>query len=208
VGGPDAGVVTMAGWSCEDDDKRAPLSRAISGTGEGSGGGRSCGRPCIFDGTPHPRPLPAEVRGEGTPRCRLLRSIVPGLLLLVSACGGDGGGGDGGGPAPISTLAYVVTTCDQPPGQGRATFQQALWVRQGERDPVKVMELPAAPLPLCRSLADTRDGSNSLFAGAFQRMGVSPDGEVVLFEVTYDLSPFRFEPWARLPEEQEGIFLA
>ena len=133
------------------------------------------------------------------------------MLVTLAACGNDGGGNGGGGdggPAPISTLAYVVNTCDQPAGQGQATFQQALWVRQGEREPVKVMELPAAPLPLCRSLADTRDGSNSLFAGAFQRMGVSPDGEVVLFEVTYDLSPFRFEPWARLPEEQEGIFLA
>jgi len=130
------------------------------------------------------------------------------LALFLPACGNDGGG-DGGnnGPAAISTLAYVVTICDQPAGHGLATFQQALWVRQGEREPVKVMELPAVPMPLCRTLADTRDGSNSLFAGAFQRMGVSPDGAVVLFEVTYDFSPFRFEPWAKLPPEQEGIFL-
>ena len=38
-------------------------------------------------------------------------------------------------------------------------------------------------------------------------MGVSPDGDVVVFEVTYDFSSFRFEPWAALPAEHEGIFL-
>ena len=125
-------------------------------------------------------------------------------MLTLAACGGNG---DNGGPAPISTLAYVMNTCEQPPAPAAATFQQALWVRLGERAPVKVMELPAVPSPLCRTLADTRDGSNSLFAGAFQRMGVSPDGDVVLFEVTYDYSLFRFQPWAALPEEHEGIFM-
>ena len=125
------------------------------------------------------------------------------VAVALVACGGDGGRG----PAPISTLAYVVNTSEQPPGPAPATFQQTLWVRQTEREPVKVMELPAVPMPLCRTLADSRDGSNSLYAGAFQRMGVSPKGEVVLFEVTYDFWPFRFEPWAALPEDKEGMFL-
>ena len=136
------------------------------------------------------------------------------LLLTLSACGGDGGGGGGGAEsdspplASARTLAYVVTQCrDHAP---RLSFHQELRIRQGDRAAVTVaaadynivQEPPPVP-GLCGLFGTSRVGTNSLFAGPFERLGVSPDGSAVVFEKTTHFSIGRLPP---LAPDQEGFF--
>ena len=124
--------------------------------------------------------------------------------LAVTACGGDGGGGTSG-PAQVSTLAYVVTQCHEERGGIGYVASSAVWVRQGERPPVKVVEYPAGQPPIggfCTLFGQYRDGLSSIYVGALQRLGVSPDGSLVVFEVTDDFSVYTHV----IPEEQQGIF--
>jgi hypothetical protein len=119
------------------------------------------------------------------------------------------------GPAPIRTLAYVVTECrDGPEG---FSVRQALHVRRDDRDLI-VAQIPTlGPVvvgPLfgfagfagpCEAYGAFRIGVDSVIFGVFHRLGVSPDGSTVVFEVTDDYSivpSFR----GMLPEDQEGIF--
>jgi hypothetical protein len=89
-------------------------------------------------------------------------------------------------------------------------MRQSLQVRRGDRAPVTVAEIPTfsfPPLGLCPLFGQFRFGTNSTFVGAFQRIGVSPDGSGLVFEITYDfsiLSPLGFQ--SPLPPQQEGIF--
>jgi hypothetical protein len=130
------------------------------------------------------------------------------VAVALAACGGDGSHGDTSGPAPISTLAYVVTRCDIPADADQGPARQSLWVKQGEREPVRVLDLAMRPVPRtwCEGYGTNRSGPISMWVGAFQRLGVSPDGSRVVFEITDDFSWFRFEP-GDLPEEQEGFFV-
>jgi hypothetical protein len=134
------------------------------------------------------------------------RRKIPFLALLVAlwACGDDGGG-DWDGLAAISTLAYVVTECSEGPGQGY-THRQRLLIRQGEGHPVTVAEVgPVGPLPSRRGLCEWwRWGPFSVVGGAFHRLGVSPDGSVVVFEVTDD---FSYATRDQVRPDQEGIFV-
>jgi hypothetical protein len=71
------------------------------------------------------------------------------------------------------------------------------------------MEVPwTAPVPdplgLCQLYGESRDGFASVVVGAFQRLGVSPDGSAVVFEVTTDVAVF---PLASVPAEQQGFYL-
>lgn len=63
------------------------------------------------------------------------------------------------------------------------------------------------PLGLCPTFATSGDGNISVYAAAFQRLGVSPDGTGVVFEVTLQNSLLTAlgvrDP---LTPEQEGIF--
>jgi hypothetical protein len=114
------------------------------------------------------------------------------------------------GCAEIRTLAYVVTDCRQD-GRGYSA-RQALRVQRGTCDPVTVAELETPePIPTreppesewCEIFGEQRAGYRSVFAGVFTRLGVSPDGSVVVFEVVNDFSRWP-EPFP-LPLE-EGIY--
>src|SRR5207244_2486629 len=83
---------------------------------------------------------------------------------------------------------------------------QALRIRRGDREPITVAEFPPSrPKPdrrgLCQFLA-SRGGAASVAAGALQRLGVSPDGSGVVFEVNDEFSIVG----SRLSPEQKGFF--
>lgn len=137
----------------------------------------------------------------------LLRASTVFTLAALAACGGgDGGGSAVPPPAQISTLAYVTSSCHDREKGGDLSASQALWVRRGEGPPVKIAEFawgePTLGAPYCTLYGQGRYGEGSLPAGAFQRLGVSPDGSLVVFEVTDQLSIFTHV----IPEEQQGIF--
>jgi len=126
-------------------------------------------------------------------------------LLLLAACGGDGGNGGSNGPPQVSTLAYVVSECRE--GKAGYFHRQSLRIRQGEQEPVTVAEFSAGPLPaygVCRSIARAREGSGFDLLGVFQRLGVTPDGRLIVFEVTDEHS---LVSQTQLAPEQEGIFV-
>jgi len=137
--------------------------------------------------------------------CRV--RLWPALLLALSACGG--GGAESGGPATIRrTLAYVVSVCHE--DAAGASMRQSLQVRRGDQAPVTVAEIPTVYFPalgLCPLYGQARFGLTSTLVGALQRIGLSPDGSGVVFEITYDYSillPFGFQ--SPLRPDQEGIF--
>jgi hypothetical protein len=110
-------------------------------------------------------------------------------------------------PAVIRTLAYVVSDCRV----DAAGFvgHQTLRIRRGDRDPVTVAEFSGpTPIPdpagLCRLYGESRVGAASAVAGPLQRLGVSPDGSQVVFEVTDDHS---FFPLTAVPPEAQGMFV-
>src|SRR5262245_59522843 len=111
-----------------------------------------------------------------------------------------------GCPARIRTLAYVVTRCQS---RGHTlTGGQQLMIRRGNCEPVTALrlEIPgeaADPLDLCKLVGRNREGYGSVVAGVFQRLGVTPDGSGVVFEVTNDQQLISHTP---LTEEQKGFF--
>src|SRR5262245_4859415 len=119
-------------------------------------------------------------------------------------------------PAAIRTLAYVLNECRRDaPGMG-VVRRQALRIRRGDREPITVVEFsttepqPDPPIGvatqgLCHLYGESRNGPAAVVAGALQRLGVSPDGSGVVFEVNneFALSVFRAPP---LPPDQQGLF--
>jgi len=108
-------------------------------------------------------------------------------------------------PAAIRTLAYVVTECRED-AAGMVVYHQALRIRRGDREPIPVVEFPPSePVPdpggLCRYYGDQRAGNNSVLWFPLQRLGVSPDGSGVVFEVNTEFS--RVRP---VSAEQQGMF--
>ncbi len=108
--------------------------------------------------------------------------------------------------AAIRTLAYVVSECRDDP-DGLLSAGQRLVVRQGDQEPVTVMEFPLSPRGVapgvCRSYGESGLGSFSKVIGSFQRLAVLRDGSGVVFEVTND--------WSYLPAlspepAEEGMF--
>ncbi len=134
--------------------------------------------------------------------------VLGGLLLTLTACGGDGGD-DTPSPGALGTLAYVETEChDTKEG---FVERQALRIRQGDRAPVTVFETPGVgPLAvvagLCRSLTLARFGEFTITRQAFQAVAVSPDGTSVVFEVTDEFSVYP-APAARSAAGAEGHLL-
>jgi hypothetical protein len=128
------------------------------------------------------------------------------VLLSLAACGGGESGAPPPPPGQISTLAYVTSSCHDREDGGDLSASQAFWIRRGEGPPVKIAEFawgePTIGAPYCTFYGQGRYGEGSLPAGAFQRLGVSPDGSLVIFEVTDQHSIFTHV----IPEEQQGIF--
>jgi hypothetical protein len=93
-------------------------------------------------------------------------------------------------PAAIRTLAYVMNEC-RTDAAGMQVGHQALRIRRGDREPITVLEFgPSEPAPdplgLCRQYGQSRAGTTAIVSGLFQRMGLSPDGSGVVFEVNPD----------------------
>jgi hypothetical protein len=109
-------------------------------------------------------------------------------------------------PGGIRTLAWVETSCHADT-QGTLTGRTALRIRRGDCPPVTVLEfaVPPAPDPLrvCRFFGVNRVGHDSVIAGAFQRLAVSPDGSVVVFEVNNAFDVVQGVP---LTDDQKGFF--
>jgi hypothetical protein len=105
-----------------------------------------------------------------------------------------------GGCARIGTLAYVVSQCTV------GGFHQKLQIRQGNCDPVTVLDFPEPGETgrNCTLIGSARFGYvSSPIVGAFQRIGVSADGQHVVFEVTDDFAGTHLLP----PGQQKGIFI-
>ena len=112
-------------------------------------------------------------------------------------------------PVAIRMLAYVQNECRVDAG-GVIVRHQQLRIRRGDREPITVAEYgPSIPAPdelgLCRLYGESRSGPAGVVAGQLQRLGVSPDGSVVVFEVDSE-RPGLF-PKIRLPADQQGLFL-
>ena len=94
------------------------------------------------------------------------------------------------GGALVRTVANVVTECRWAPG-GEATLAQRLEIKRGDCAPTVVEEIggaTGAPPDLVKNVCSViglgRDGVFSVLVGLFQRLGVSPDGRTVLFELS------------------------
>ena len=179
--------------------RRVPSSVATlrPGSGQASGhGGGSGWRPLLCrDGEAKSSP-PAP-----PPHCAVALLL---FLVTFTACGGGGGAPVPQGP---TTLAYVVSGC-QEGKDGMFLNRQALYVRRGDGEPRLVMEVgkvgPFTPIGLCPLFGGTRYGPASVNFSVFQRLGVSPDGAVVAFEVSDD---FSLVSRSQMPPEQEGIYV-
>jgi len=129
------------------------------------------------------------------------RLALVGLLCAVAACGGDGGGSSA---SDVGTLAYVVTSCREVAGQ--ATLQQELRIYHGAGETVTAMSVgPLGPFTsygLCARLGRQRWGLGA-FLGAFQRLGVTPNGSGVVFELTDE---FASVGRGLFPTAQRGIY--
>jgi hypothetical protein len=108
------------------------------------------------------------------------------------------------GGARIHTLATVVTECRE--GPAGFTGAQRLDIRRGDCAPVTVLKTEsAASMPntgLCALFGQFRAGGASQIIGVFQRVGVSPDGRTVVFEVNHDYAYLQ----SSLVVPEEGIY--
>src|SRR5262249_10995854 len=114
-----------------------------------------------------------------------------------------------GGCAPLRTLAYEVLECDED-SRGIVDAEipgEILKVRRGNCDPVTIFEHAGGPsqdpLPgggACRDLGTVRYSPDFVLSGGVQRLGVSPDGSGVAFEVNNHVALFP------VVQTQEGFF--
>jgi hypothetical protein len=134
-----------------------------------------------------------------------------GLPLALAGCGGGGGGSSDAQPA-VSTLAYVVSDCRS---DGPAlTLRQSLQIRQGEQAPITLVEHATERSDggaICGGVGLIRQSTLFGEFGVFRRLGVSPDGSQVVFEITDEVyqgvdNQLVF-PFNALPAEQKGIFV-
>src|SRR5262245_44585971 len=117
-------------------------------------------------------------------------------------------------PVAIRTLAYVVSECRE--DAAGAVGHQELRIRRGDQEPITVvafdvseknLELLRKVLPLevhqppCATFGASRWGGYSVVSFPLQRLGVSPDGSAVVFEVNDE---FLTSP--SLSPEQNGMF--
>jgi len=130
------------------------------------------------------------------------------VLIALSACGGGGADQPPPGLATVSTLAYVVTECSTDAVRGPGTIRQRLQIQQGDQAPITVVDTSAVGFTngsFCADVGVSRSAYLFTEYGVFHRLGVTPDGSQVVFEVTDDDVQTVFPPHA-LPAEQKGIF--
>src|SRR5262245_27207897 len=117
--------------------------------------------------------------------------------------------GRNGCPVGIRTLAYAVTRCRL--DQTGLVGEQEVQIVRRSCDPVTVAryatpgpgpDLPE-PLGLCRLFGDRRAGFGAVLPGVVQRLGVTPDGSGVVFEIT---NQFQLVAHIPLEPEEEGFF--
>lgn len=140
-------------------------------------------------------------------------SCRTGVAACRAACGGparrscmEGCRARLGCPSHIRTIAYVVTECDEDARGIRG--RQALRIRRRDCDPLTAMELVLAepvadPLGACSIFGEFRTGDASMTIGAFQRLGVTPDGTGVVFEAN---TAFALFPSFTVPVAQAGFY--
>jgi cysteine-rich repeat protein len=111
-------------------------------------------------------------------------------------------------PAAIRTLAYAQSECRGDPFSHTYVAHQELRIRRGDREPITVaaFDSPSVgdPLGFCSHWRSNSFGGFSVLAFPLQRLGVSPDGTTIVYEVN-DAAPFF--PFGPMPPEQNGLFL-
>src|SRR5262249_11193762 len=111
-------------------------------------------------------------------------------------------------PAAIRTLAYLVNECHTD-AMGFLSAHAALRIRRGDHDSITVLDFPPGgppvpdPLGTCRAVGESRFGWAAVVGGGLERLGVSPDGSGVVYEVTYDTAVLTTVPPFPV---QQGIF--
>ena len=106
----------------------------------------------------------------------------------------------------FGTLAYVVTTC-QVVG-GSQIGAQELRIHRSGCDPITVLRLAnpepvSDPAGLCALVGRNHLGTASPVAGVFHRLGVTPNGKGVVFEIT---NAFQLVGRTALTDAQQGFF--
>jgi hypothetical protein len=111
-------------------------------------------------------------------------------------------------PAAIRTLAYAQSECREDPSSHTYLMHQELRIRRGDREPIAVATFDSSrvadPLGFCPQWGQGGYGGDSVLAFPLQRLGVSPDGSTIVYEVN-DAAPF-FPP-GPLPPEANGLFM-
>jgi hypothetical protein len=111
-------------------------------------------------------------------------------------------------PAAIRTLAYALSECREDPSSHTYVAHQELRIRRRDRDPITVATFDsppvADPLGFCPAWAGVAFGGSSVLAYPLQRLGVSPNGSTIVYEVN-DAAPFF--PFGPLPPQADGLFM-
>jgi hypothetical protein len=111
-------------------------------------------------------------------------------------------------PARIRTLAYVLAQCRQL-DPGTITAGGNLVLQRGDCEPIMLLPFISFGVvrdPIggaCTYLAENRFGALSTVGGALQRLGVSPDGRRVVFELNDQVS--FFAPGGLAPGAQRHV---
>ena len=102
-----------------------------------------------------------------------------------------------------------MNECEAAPGQDVGSLRSVLWIRQGDREPVPIKEVtaPRFPRDLCLKYGRSRAGVAAIYTGAVQRLGVTPDGSTVVFEVTDDFALLTRLYGSFVPPEREGFWV-
>src|SRR5215470_2600083 len=138
---------------------------------------------------------------------RHARQGMSATLLALAACGGGRDLSTPPGSTLTGTVAYVVSECRE--NDRGYSLHQAIQIRQGDREPITVMEVPdIGPLQpvggLCKFVSSSRYGPNIISQGAVQRIAVSRDGLNVAFELTDEFSLLGHD---FLASERRGLFV-
>jgi WD40-like Beta Propeller Repeat len=116
-------------------------------------------------------------------------------------------------PAAIRTLAYALSEC-RVDAAGRFSGREVLRALRGNQEPITLVDFGSSGEPVQDQVARTfctmrgrqRGYLPSVPAFPLQRLGVSPDGSVVVFEVNQEFAIFAPPPSARLSAEEQGFF--